>query len=261
MRGKDVRLSRILDKNGKALIIPMDHGITIGPVKGLKWTEMKSTIQEVVQGGATALLFQKGIFRVLDTAPQCGMILHLSASTSLSDTPNWKVIVGSIEEAVRLGVDAISIHVNLGSKYDSQMLEYFGSMSDACDKWQIPLISMVYPRGINIKNPYDPKVVAHAARAGAELGADIVKTNYTGSTETFKSVIEGCPVPIVIAGGPKTETDRDFLQTVSDALQAGAIGVAAGRNVFQHKNPIGIVSAISKIVKENASVDEALKLL
>ncbi|MHA1131508.1 MAG: fructose-bisphosphate aldolase, partial [Candidatus Helarchaeota archaeon] len=140
-------------------------------------------------------------------------------------------------------------------------LEYFGKISDACDRWQIPLISMVYPRGINIKDPYDPIVVAHAARAGAELGADIVKTNYTGSYETFKSVVEGCPVPIVIAGGPKTETDRAFLQTVSDAMKAGAIGVAAGRNVFQHKDPTRVVSAISKIVKENASVDDALQLL
>jgi fructose-bisphosphate aldolase/2-amino-3,7-dideoxy-D-threo-hept-6-ulosonate synthase len=239
----------------------MDHGITIGPVKGLKWSEMKVTIKDVVQGGATAILFHKGLFRVLEETPDCGMILHLSASTKLSDTPNWKVIVGSIEEAVRLGVDAISIHVNLGSKYEAQMLEYFGQISDACDKWQIPLISMVYPRGINIKNPYDPEVVAHAARAGAELGADIIKTNYTGSYESFKTVIEGCPVPVIIAGGPKTETDREFLQNVSDAMRAGAIGVAAGRNVFQHDNPTRMVSAIAKIIKENMPVGEAINQL
>ncbi|MFX1294828.1 MAG: 2-amino-3,7-dideoxy-D-threo-hept-6-ulosonate synthase [Promethearchaeota archaeon] len=258
MRGKDVRLSRILDK-GKALIIPMDHGITIGPVKGI--IDINNTIQKVVHGGATAILLHKGIFRILKEIPNCGMILHLSASTKLSDTPNWKVIVGSIEETVRLGVDAISIHVNLGSKYDAQMLEYFGKISDACDKWQIPLISMVYPRGINIKNPYDPGVVAHVARVGAELGADIIKTNYTGSYETFKTVVEGSPVPIIIAGGPKTETDREFLQNVSDAMHAGAIGVAAGRNVFQHENPTKMVSAIAKIIKENGSVKDSLQLL
>mgnify|MGYP005625449917 CR=1 FL=1 len=260
MRGKTVRISRILDK-GKALIIPMDHGITIGPVKGLKWNEMKSTIEKVVHGGATAILLHKGLYRILDDIPNCGMILHLSASTKLSEVPNWKVLVGSIEEAVRLGVDAISIHVNLGSKNEAQMLESFGYISDACDKWQIPLISMVYPRGINIKDPYNPEVVAHAARVGAELGADIVKTNYTGSYESFKEVVEGCPVPIVIAGGPKTETDQEFLQNVYDAMQAGAIGVAAGRNVFQHENPIGMVTAISKIIKENAPVQDALKAL
>ncbi|NVM54201.1 MAG: class I fructose-bisphosphate aldolase family protein [Candidatus Helarchaeota archaeon] len=260
MRGKDVRLSRMLDK-GKALIIPMDHGITIGPVRGLKWSEMKVTIQKVVQGGATAILLHKGIFRLLEETPNCGMILHLSASTKLSDTPNWKVTVGSIEEAVRLGVDAISIHVNLGSKFEAQMLESFGKISDACDKWQIPLISMVYPRGINIKDPYDPEVVAHAARVGAELGADIIKTNYTGSYESFKPVVEGSPVPVVIAGGPKVDTNREFLQNVKDAMKAGAIGVAAGRNVFQHDNPTGMVSAIAKIIKDNGSIEEALQLL
>lgn len=258
MRGKEVRLSRILD-NGKALIIPMDHGITIGPVKGL--LDMNSMIQKVVKGGATAILLHKGIFRILEEAPNCGMILHLSASTKLSDTPNWKVIVGSIEESVRLGVDAISIHVNLGSKFEAQMLEYFGKISDACDKWQIPLISMVYPRGINIKDPYDPEVVAHAARAGAELGADILKTNYTGSYESFKTVVEGCPIPLVIAGGPKADTDRDFLQNVSDAMRAGAIGVAAGRNVFQHENPTKMVAALAKIIKDYGAVEDALQLL
>ena len=258
MRGKDVRLSRILDKNGKALIIPMDHGITIGPVKGL--IDMKTTIQKVVKGGASAILLHKGLMRILETPPDCGMILHLSASTNLSDTPNWKVIVGSVEEAVRLGIDAISIHVNLGSRFEAQMLDYFGKISDACDKWQVPLISMVYPRGHNVKDPYDPKLVAHAARVGAELGADIIKTNYTGSYDSFKQVTDGSPIPIIIAGGPKTKTIPEFLQNISDAIRAGAIGVAAGRNVFQAENPTGLVSAIAKIIA-GGSVDQAMNLL
>ena len=222
---------------------------------------MKTTIQKVLMGGATAILLHKGILRILEEPPNCGMILHLSASTSLSNTPNWKVLVGSVEEAIRLGVDAVSIHINLGCEHEAQMLEYFGMISDACDEWQVPLISMVYPRGINIKDPYDPEVIAHAARVGAELGADIVKTNYSGSYESFKPVIEGCPVPIIIAGGPKMDTISEFLETVSDAMRAGAIGVAAGRNVFQDENPTGMVSAIAKIVKDNASVEEALRSL
>jgi fructose-bisphosphate aldolase/2-amino-3,7-dideoxy-D-threo-hept-6-ulosonate synthase len=229
-------------------------------VQGL--IDIQSTIQKVIKGGATAILLHKGLFRILKDPPNCGMILHLSASTSLSDTPNWKVIVGSIEESVRLGVDAISIHINLGSEHEAQMLENFGSISDACDRFQIPLICMIYPRGKNIKDPYDPIIVTHAARVAMELGADIIKTNYTGSYESFKNVVEGCsPVPLIIAGGPKTATDDDFLQTVSDAMRAGAIGVAAGRNVFQHENPTGIVTAIAKIIKENVSVEEASKFI
>lgn len=254
MRGKEFRLSRILQK-GKALIVPMDHGVTIGPVKGL--IDIQATIEKVAKGGATAILLHKGLLRILQTPPGCGTILHISASTNLSEIPNWKVIVGSVEEAIRLGVDAISIHINLGSTHEQQMLESFGMISDACDKWQIPLLSMVYPRGINIKNPYDPVVVSHAARLGAELGADIIKTNYTGDYESFKDVVDGCPVPIIIAGGPKTDTTAEFLKTVQDALQAGAIGVAAGRNVFQDDNPTQMVAAISRIIHGH-SVEAAL---
>jgi predicted phospho-2-dehydro-3-deoxyheptonate aldolase len=223
--------------------------------------DIKTTVQKVVAGGATAILLHKGLLRMLETPPlRCGMILHLSASTNLGDTPNWKVIVGSVEEAIRLGADAVSIHINLGSEQEAQMLENFGQISDACDKWQIPLISMVYPRGKNIKDPFDPTVVAHAARVGVELGADIIKTNYTGSYETFKNVVEGTPIPVIIAGGPKMDTDIDFLQTVSDAMRAGAIGVAAGRNVFQHENPTGMVAAIAKILN-GGSIETALEIL
>jgi len=218
------------------------------------------TIQKVIAGGATAILLHKGLLRMLEAPPNCGMILHLSASTNLSDTPNWKVIVGSVEEAIRLGVDAVSIHINLGSEQEAQMLENFGQISDACDRWQVPLISMVYPRGKNIKDPFDPIVVAHAARVGVELGADIIKTNYTGSYETFKTVVEGTPIPVIIAGGPKMDTDIDFLQTVSDAMRAGAIGVAAGRNVFQHENPTSMVAAIAKVL-DGRSLEEALEIL
>ena len=223
--------------------------------------DIKTTVQKVVAGGATAILLHKGLLRMLEAPPlRCGMILHLSASTNLGDTPNWKVIVGSVEEAIRLGADAVSIHINLGSEQEAQMLENFGQISDACDKWQIPLISMVYPRGKNIKDPFDPTVVAHAARVGVELGADIIKTNYTGSYETFKNVIEGTPIPVIIAGGPKMDTDIDFLQTVSDAMRAGAIGVAAGRNVFQHENPTGMVAAIAKVL-DGGSIEAALEIL
>jgi class I fructose-bisphosphate aldolase len=110
-------------------------------------------------------------------------------------------------------------------------------------------------------NQYDPKVVAHCARLGAELGADIVKVPYTGSPETFASVVEGCPVPVVIAGGPKMKTEREVLEMVYGALQAGAKGLSIGRNVFQAKNRVQMVKALYKLVHENASVEEALSLL
>jgi fructose-bisphosphate aldolase/2-amino-3,7-dideoxy-D-threo-hept-6-ulosonate synthase len=120
---------------------------------------------------------------------------------------------------------------------------------------------MVYPRGPKIPNEHDATAVAHAARLGAELGADIIKTNYTGKIDTFKQVVEGCPVPVIFAGGPKVETMQQLLQLVTDSMKAGAAGVSIGRNVFQHKDQTLIVKALVAIVHQNATVEEALKLL
>jgi DhnA family fructose-bisphosphate aldolase class Ia len=105
------------------------------------------------------------------------------------------------------------------------------------------------------------KYVKHAARVGAELGADIVKVNYTGSPDTFREVVEGCPVPVVIAGGEKVETDRDLLEMVAGALKAGAAGVSIGRNAFQHKDPIRVVQAIGRMTHEGWEMQRALDFL
>jgi len=134
-------------------------------------------------------------------------------------------------------------------------------VSERCDFWGMPLVAMMYPRGKGIANPNDVEVVAHAARAGAELGADIIKTNYTGDIDSFRTVVEGCPVPVVIAGGPKTETDMEFLQMIEGAMQAGARGVAIGRNVFQHQDPVKMTMAIAAIVNKGKTADEAIKIL
>ena len=123
------------------------------------------------------------------------------------------------------------------------------------------MLAMMYPRGPKIQNEHDATAVAHAARIGAELGADIIKTNYTGNAETFRHVIEGCPVPVIIAGGPKAETTQEILQMVHDSMKAGSAGLSIGRNVFQHKNPTLMVKALVAIVHDGASVEQALKIL
>ncbi|MEM2133309.1 MAG: 2-amino-3,7-dideoxy-D-threo-hept-6-ulosonate synthase [Candidatus Freyarchaeota archaeon] len=257
MKGKELRLRRIMENN-RSVIIPMDHGVTNGPIKGLE--NIRGMVELVSKGGATAVLLHKGIIKQLEKAPNCGLIMHISGSTALGPDPNWKVIVGTVEEAVKLGVDAVSIHVNIGSEREPEMLKDLGQISTECEDWQMPLIAMMYPRGKNI-DAFDPKVIAHASRIGAELGADIIKTPFTGKVDTFSKVVEGCPVPIIIAGGPKTETDREALQMVKDSMEAGAIGVAMGRNAFQHSNPTAFVRAVSEIVKKGISVEEALEIL
>lgn len=262
MIGKKIRLERIIDRDSdRTVIVPMDHGTTMGPIEGL--VDMKTTNTKIVEGGANAVIVHKGIVAVghRGSGKDIGLIVHLSASTILSPDPNTKVPVCTVEEAITLGADAVSIHVNLGAEKDAEMLEYFGTVSATCAKWGMPLLAMVYTRGKKIGNEYDVKYVKHAARVGAELGADIVKCNYTGSIETFKEVVEGCHVPVVIAGGEKMETESQLLTMVEHALKAGASGVSIGRNAFQHRHPDKIVAAIGKIVHDGATARQAKKIL
>ncbi|MHC1575213.1 MAG: 2-amino-3,7-dideoxy-D-threo-hept-6-ulosonate synthase [Candidatus Methanogasteraceae archaeon] len=260
--GKKIRLERIIDRaSGNILIIPMDHGISEGPMDGL--VDIGETINKVAEGGADAVLMQKGMIKHghRGYGHDIGLIVHMSASTSLGPDPNNKVPVCTVEEAIKLGTDAVSVHINVGSDTESDQLEYLGVVSDDCDYWGVPLVAMMYPRGPAIPNQHDPAAVALAARVGAELGADIIKTNYTGDPDTFKDVIRGCPVPVVIAGGPKTNTDREFLQMIHGAIKAGARGAAAGRNVFQADDPTRMTRAIAAIVHDGVDVDKALEFL
>ena len=262
MIGKKIRLERIIDRNShKTVIIPMDHGVTVGPIEGL--ADMRTAVSNVVAGGANAILMHKGIVRAghRGTGRDVGLIIHLSAGTSMSPDPNAKELVCTVEEAIKLGADAVSVHINLGAETDKEMLRQLGYISERCMVWQMPLIAMMYTRGPKIKDEYNVDNVKHAARVAAELGADIVKVVYTGSVESFAEVVNGCTVPVVIAGGAKMDSDEDIFKMVEDALQAGAEGISIGRNAFQHKNPTRMVQALSKIVHNGASVDEAIGIL
>jgi len=262
MIGKQIRIERIMNRDtGRTVVVPMDHGTTIGPIRGLE--NMRDTVSKVVSGGANAILMHKGMVQAghRGGGRDIGLIVHLSAGTSLSPDPNAKVPVCTVEEAIKLGADAVSIHVNVGASTDGAMLEDFGATSQACMYWGMPLLAMVYTRGPKIESEFDVKYVKHAARLGAELGADIVKVNYTGSAESFQEVVKGCPVPVVIAGGEKVETDEELLQVVAGALKAGGAGASIGRNAFQHADPEGIVRAISMMVHEGASAEEARRFL
>jgi fructose-bisphosphate aldolase/2-amino-3,7-dideoxy-D-threo-hept-6-ulosonate synthase len=262
MIGKKIRIERIIDrKTGKCVIVPLDHGASIGPVPGI--IDMTQTIDEVSKGGANAVLMHKGMVGTghRGYGGDIGLIIHLSASTGLSPHPNHKVLVTSVEKGLKLGADAVSVHVNVGSEREAEMLIKLGTISEICDDWGMPLIAMMYPRGKDIKDEHAPEVVKIAARAGAELGADIIKTNYTGDPDTFKEVVDGCPVPVVIAGGPKIETEKELLQMVKNSVDVGGAGVAIGRNVFQAKSPLKTTRAISEIVHNKLEVEEALKII
>jgi fructose-bisphosphate aldolase/2-amino-3,7-dideoxy-D-threo-hept-6-ulosonate synthase len=259
--GKRIRIERIINRNtGNTVIVPMDHGVSMGPIEGL--IDMPKTINAVAEGGANAVVVHKGIvgFGHRGYGRDVGLIIHLSGSTSLAPDPNEKVMVCDVKEAIKLGADAVSIHVNIGSNTEASQLMKLGEISSDCREWGMPLLAMMYPRGNGV-DPFSEKTVSIAARAGAELGADIIKTNFTGTVESFKRVVRGCPVPVVVAGGPKMGSEEDILKMVEMAMDAGARGVAIGRNIFQADDPTKMTRAIAMIVHENVETKDALEFL
>ncbi|MEW5747861.1 MAG: 2-amino-3,7-dideoxy-D-threo-hept-6-ulosonate synthase [Candidatus Thermoplasmatota archaeon] len=260
MTGKTIRMRRILDQaTGRTVIVPMDHGISLGPVKGIE--DIRSTVDKLAEGGASAIVIHKGLVPFAGPAvgSRLGLIVHISASTSLCADPNLKVLVARADEAAAIGADAVSIHCNLGNEHEDRMVADFGSVADRCRELGMPLLAMCYPRGKNVKSSFDPEAIKHCARLSAELGADIVKTSYTGSIDTFKEVVRGTPIPVVIAGGPKMGSDPELLAMVSEAMRAGAKGVSIGRNVFQHDDIAGITRAIRRVVLEDVPPGEAYR--
>ena len=155
MIGKRIRLERIIDRKTKrSVIAPMDHGVSSGPIKGI--VQIDETIEQISKGGANAVLMHKGIVSSghRGYGSDLGLIIHLSASTSLSPDPNNKILVTTVEKAIQLGADAVSVHVNIGSKTEPKMLKELGEISETCSQWGIPLLAMMYPRGQKIQNNY-----------------------------------------------------------------------------------------------------------
>lgn len=256
--GKAIRLERIFNRDTeRTIVVPLDHGTTVGPIPGL--VDMRACVANIVEGGANAVLMHKGLIRCghRGTGKDVGLIVHLGASTSLSPYPNKKVLVGTVEDAIRLGADAISLHVNLGDEAEADMLADLGHCTSIASQWGIPVLAMVYGRGPKIENPFDAEVVAHCARVGMELGADVVKVPYTGDPESFSRVVEACCVPVVIAGGDKVEDTRDLLTMVHDSVMAGGRGLSIGRNIFQADDVCSLVRAVDGIVHKDWSVEEA----
>ena len=259
--GKSIRLERIFNRNtGRTIVVPLDHGVTVGPIFGL--ADLKDTVNQVTEGGANAVLMHKGLVRCghREQGRDIGLIVHLSASTSLSPFPNSKCLVGTVEDGIKLGADAVSVHVNLGDEHEREMLKDLGRISSTATSWGMPVLAMVYARGPKIKDSFDPDLVAHCARAGEELGADVVKVNYTGDVQSVSRVVEACCVPVVIAGGPKLESRRDLIQMVSDSLEAGGAGLSVGRNIFQDANPAQLVRTLHQLVHEDLPLEDALIL-
>ncbi|AXR78458.1 2-amino-3,7-dideoxy-D-threo-hept-6-ulosonate synthase [Natrarchaeobaculum sulfurireducens] len=253
--GTEARLERI-GTDGKFVIIPMDHGITMGAVKGLK--DIESTIDGVTRGGADAVLTQKGVApRVHENKNGKGYIVHVNGSTTIGPDENDKRMTATVEEALRAGADAVSLHINVGSTYEPKQIEDLAELSRDAARYGLPVLAMAYARGPGIDST-DAESLGHAVRLAEELGADVVKTGYSGDAESFQHVVESTRLPVVIAGGSKG-TDRETVEMVRGVMDAGGAGVSMGRSIFQHDDPEAIATAVSGVIHDDLETDDALK--
>ena len=253
--GTQARLAR-LGTGGRYLVVPMDHGVTLGAVKGL--AALESTVDAVTRGGADAVLAQKGVApRVVPHLNGAGFVVHCNGSTAIGPDEADKRRTATVEEAVRVGADAVSYHVNVASEHEREQLEGLAALAGDASALGIPVLAMCYVRGHDV-DATDPELVAHAVRLGEELGADLIKTAYTGDAESFAPVVEATAKPVVIAGGSRG-TDRETVEMVRGAMDAGAAGVSMGRSIFQHDDPEAITRAVAAVIHDDAGVGEALE--
>ena len=240
-----IRFGRLTRPSGAMLMVPLDHGISMGPVPGIS---PPGPTMAAVAPHATCFTLHKGLVRhAAEHARDTGILLHLSASTDLAPDPHDKRLVATVAEAVRLGCDGVSTHLNLGSRTEADQIAAVGAVSTACQEYGMPHVAMVYPRGPAIKNPFAAPLVAHAARLAAELGADVAKVPFTGSAATFRDVVTGAGIPVIVAGGPRADDVPTLLIMLRAARRAGAAGVSVGRNVFQADDPGAVMRDIAKL--------------
>jgi 2-amino-4,5-dihydroxy-6-oxo-7-(phosphonooxy)heptanoate synthase len=244
-----LRLSRLYrHTQGRLFLVPLDHSISDGPleVEG----GLDALIRQLAENGVDGIVLHKGSLRWVDPRwfTETSLIVHLSASTMHAPDPDAKYLVASVEEALRLGADAVSVHVNMGAREEHHQISDMAQVSEACDRWNMPLLAMMYPRGPQIINPRDPQLLAHAATLAADLGADVVKLPFAESVDAMADVVRGCPIPVVTAGGARHQSPELTLEYVENVLRSRAAGIAMGRNIFQADDPAAISRKIADLI-------------
>ncbi len=245
--GKQLRLRRLsLAGDNRHLLVPLDHSVADGPVAPAgQWGDL---VRALVTGGADGIIVHKGRARALppEVLQDCALVVHLSASTACSADVDAKVLVGDVEEAVALGADAVSVHVNIGSDTERQQLADLGAVARSCDTWGMPLIAMIYPRGPRIENPRDPALLAHLVNVAADLGADMAKTSVALPIDRMAEVVAHSPLPVLAAGGPPNGSD--LVEYGRAVMAAGCQGLAIGRRIFSDPSPASLVSRLAAVV-------------
>ncbi len=256
------RLNHIFKPDRKTFILAMDHGANFNVLPAMK--QQGRLIRELAKAGADAFLATVGMAdKFGDDFLGKGIILRIDGGVSfLGDRSKPMQIVASPEDALRLGADSVITMSFPGSKFESEVLSNLSRSVLAAHAWGLPVTAEALPRGFEGgDDARTPENITFACRQSVELGADIVKTEYTGDQESFKRLTESVYAPVVILGGAKKVPERQLLQEIKDAMEAGGAGVAMGRNIWGHENPARYAAAIARLIHEDCSVDAALKEL
>lgn len=249
------RLSNLIQPDGHCFFLPIDHGYFQGPTRCLE--EPGQTIKPLLPF-CDALFVTRGVLRsCVDAAASKPIILRVSGGTSMAgkDLAN-EGLTTSIEEIIRLNAAAVGVSVFVGSDYEHQTLLNLSELVNKCEDYGIPVMA-VTAVGKEMEKR-EARYLALSCRIAAELGARVVKTYWCD--KDFDKVVKGCPVPVVVAGGPKCNTEREVLEFVYDGMQNGAIGINLGRNVWQNAHPVAMARSLWAIIHENANVKEAQEL-
>ena len=246
--GKILRIGNIVRSDGKTLVIAIDHGMG-GMTQGIE--DMENVVKKVIEGGADAVLLNLGIAKKIAKviSGKTGLVL------SIPYNPSY------VKLAAKLGADSIKTTYFGPVPLSEERMKQISEISLAAEEWGMPCMIEVVPLDSQGKTIYDVSIIKQASRIGAELGGDIIKTAYAGTTQEYKEVVQSCPVPIVVMGGPKMESALDLLKMVKNSIDSGAIGGAIGRNIWQYRDPTKITRAAISIIHQNATLEEALKIL
>ena len=248
-RRREVGMNAFL-KNGKGIFLAYDQGLEHGPSKDFNDRNVDPAyiIDLAERGGFTGLVLQKGTAEKYYNG-KVPLILKLNGKSSLPQGEPLATAICSVEQAIELGAKGVGYTIYLGSAHEHIMLQEFGQIQEQAHKHGIPTIAWVYPRGAAVKDDTSKEIVAYAARAGLEAGADAVKIKYTGDRESFSWAVKSAgKAKVFMSGGPKAPSDEDFLAQVRGVMDAGATGLAVGRNVWQHEDPMRMAAALREII-------------
>lgn len=261
--GKLIRLKQVLREDGRTVIVALDHGGIAGAMPGIE--RPAETIRDAVRGKADCILTTRGFIAHSEEEWRrtTSIMMRITGGFTVLSGKFEEELISSVESALAMAASSVAVTVKFGHPRESEFIRSASLVSDQCERWGVPLMIEAMAQGAIFGKPLegkaDPNGIAMAARMAQELGADMIKTFYTGSPETFAKVVAGCPVPVVILGGEKTENDEQLFHSIRDSVDSGGAGIAIGRNIWQGGRTCPMVEAMVGLVHENWTVEQALK--